>query len=63
MRANRSRAAARIFRLLAAAAILVLLRSSSPAQTKGQGLVAGGKAPDLIMLYTGDVIGHVDPCG
>jgi hypothetical protein len=26
-------------------------------------LVASGPAPDLILLYTGDVIGFLDPCG
>jgi len=26
-------------------------------------LVAPGDAPDLTLLYTGDVIGYVDPCG
>ena len=26
-------------------------------------LVAPGNAPDVTLLYTGDVIGYVDPCG
>ncbi len=26
-------------------------------------LVAAGNAPDLIFLYTGDVIGYIEPCG
>jgi hypothetical protein len=26
-------------------------------------LIASGEAPDLFLLYTGDVIGYVDPCG
>jgi hypothetical protein len=26
-------------------------------------LVASGAAPDLIFLYTGDVIGYLEPCG
>jgi hypothetical protein len=26
-------------------------------------LVAAGSAPDLILLYTGDVIGYLEPCG
>jgi hypothetical protein len=26
-------------------------------------LVAPGNPPDLTLLYTGDVIGYVDPCG
>jgi len=26
-------------------------------------LVAGGKAPELDLLYTGDVIGFIEPCG
>jgi hypothetical protein len=29
----------------------------------GGALVAPGSAPDLIFLYTGDVIGYLDPCG
>ncbi len=26
-------------------------------------LVAAGKAPELDILYTGDVIGFIEPCG
>jgi hypothetical protein len=26
-------------------------------------LVAAGKAPELDMLFTGDVIGYIEPCG
>jgi hypothetical protein len=26
-------------------------------------LVAPGKAPELDLLYTGDVLGYIDPCG
>ncbi len=26
-------------------------------------LVAAGKAPELELLYTGDVIGFIEPCG
>ena len=29
----------------------------------GGALVAPGPAPDLALLYTGDVIGYIDPCG
>lgn len=34
------------------------LRAQSP-----EALIAGGQAPDLILLYTGDVIGYLGPCG
>jgi len=26
-------------------------------------LIAPGKAPDVTLLFTGDVLGFVDPCG
>ena len=26
-------------------------------------LIAPGKAPDVLVLFTGDVLGFVDPCG
>jgi len=28
-----------------------------------QALIATGDSPDLFLLYTGDVIGYLDPCG
>ncbi len=29
----------------------------------GGALVAPGNAPDLVLLYTGDVLGFLEPCG
>ena len=26
-------------------------------------LIDGGESPDLFLMYTGDVIGYLDPCG
>jgi hypothetical protein len=26
-------------------------------------MIAPGKAADLVLLYTGDAIGYIDPCG
>ena len=39
--------------------------SGSWAQTADEagGLVKGGDPADLIMTFTGDVIGFIDPCG
>ncbi len=36
--------------------------SPDPA-TPRRSLIADGEAPDLFLLYTGDVIGYLDPCG
>jgi len=33
------------------------------AQTGGAGLIKAGETPGLFLLYSGDVIGYVDPCG
>jgi hypothetical protein len=41
----------------------VALYSAAPATGAAQGLIAGGRPPDLLLMYTGDVIGYVDPCG
>lgn len=60
--------------LLAAVAILSALYATavSGRQPTAQGrsilpptgaLVAPGEAPSLAILFTGDVIGYVDPCG
>ena len=29
----------------------------------GAGRVAPGRAPDLTILFTGDVVGYIEPCG
>ena len=31
--------------------------------TPRRSLIADGETPDLFLLYTGDVIGYLDPCG
>ena len=33
------------------------------AQSPKTGLIESGDAPTLMLLYTGDVIGHLGPCG
>ncbi len=44
-------------------------QSSTPAlegpdpSTPRRSLIAAGESPDLFLLYTGDVIGYLDPCG
>jgi hypothetical protein len=35
--------------------------SGTAAETVG--LVPDGMRPELFLIYTGDVIGHVEPCG
>ncbi len=40
----------------------VALHQAAPAP-EAKGLIAGGRPPDLLLMYTGDVIGYVDPCG
>jgi hypothetical protein len=49
--------------ILAMALLAVALHSPAAAQGGRAGLVAAGEPPDLMLLYTGDVIGYVDPCG
>lgn len=53
--------------LAAVAAGGVFAQGSQPvggSYTKPAGvLIAPGENPSLIVLYTGDVIGHVDACG
>jgi hypothetical protein len=52
-----------LFSLAALSLLLLFTHPPAPAQTKQKGLIAGGEAPDLILMYTGDVIGYIDPCG
>ncbi len=45
------------------AALLLLSTGTSSAQ-RGGGLIPRGSVdPDAALLYTGDVIGFIDPCG
>ena len=47
---------------LLAVALMAASVVPSMAQTRRE-LIASGDSPDLFLLYTGDVIGYVDPCG
>ena len=47
---------------LLAVALVAAIAAPSIAQTR-RALIASGDNPDLMLLYTGDVIGYVDPCG
>ena len=49
--------------LAAATLVGVGLQVATGPQAQSGGLVRGGAPPDMILLYTGDVIGYVDPCG
>jgi hypothetical protein len=48
-----------------AAAVWLIAAGHVPisAQDSAGALVAGGDPPDLFLLYTGDVIGYIEPCG
>ena len=49
--------------LLVAIGLATAVPVSGVAQDGRSGLVAGGDSPGLFLLYTGDVIGYIDPCG
>jgi len=34
-----------------------------PTAESRRALIDSGESPDLFLLYTGDVIGYLDPCG
>jgi len=56
------------FRVAVAAASLMLagmaLAESAPAPAPAQGaLIAPGRSPELEILFTGDVVGFLEPCG
>ena len=46
-----------------AAVLLGLATTGALAQTNAGGLVKGGESPDLHLIFTGDVIGYIEPCG
>jgi hypothetical protein len=48
---------------LAAGAVLLALSIPAIAQDSSSGLVAKGDPPAMFLLYTGDVIGYIEPCG
>ena len=52
-----------IRKLYKAMAGAVLLGLSLVPAISAQGLVEDGPAPGLFLIYTGDVIGYIDPCG
>jgi len=47
----------------AAALFAGLTFAPRPAQGADTSFFADGPSPDLFLLYTGDVIGYIDPCG
>ncbi len=60
--------------LLAVAALSLTLAQRKPQpsnpdpvgpdpSTPRRALIAAGETPDLFLIYTGDVIGYLDPCG
>ena len=54
----------RIMRTAVAVLTVALLATASAwAQTQAGGLVKPGKDPGLHLIYTGDVIGYLEPCG
>jgi len=56
----------RVPRVLVLLSLLVGLSSIATPAAAGDAtanLVSVGSTPDLILVYTGDVIGYVDPCG
>jgi len=51
-------------RRVAAALIVALCVSvGTSVRAQSEGLVEDGESPGLLLMYTGDVIGYIDPCG
>ena len=50
---------------IALVAALALVAGVAAAQVAGskRDLIASGDSPDLFIVYTGDVIGYIEPCG
>jgi hypothetical protein len=51
---------------ITAAAVLLVLASpvlAQQASAPAGGLIRPGEAPQLSLVYSGDVIGYLDPCG
>lgn len=59
-----ARALAGFLFVAAAAATLAQTAPAGESYKKPPGaLIAAGDAPEMILLYTGDVIGYIEPCG
>ena len=59
-----SLAAASLTLALSAGAQAPTVPPSAPATVAPQGgLVAPGRSPELEILFTGDVVGYLEPCG
>jgi len=43
--------------------VLTFLPMTAAQAPTGEGLVTGGSRPDVVVMYTGDVIGYLAPCG
>jgi hypothetical protein len=54
---------ARIIPIVAVGLLAIVLHKPAPAQGGRRAIVVDGETPDLMLLYTGDVIGYIDPCG
>ena len=51
-------------RIIATTALLLALPApAQQATTPTAGLIRPGDAPQLSLIYSGDVIGYLDPCG
>lgn len=48
---------------LLALALCCLHPAPAKAQGSSGGLIEAGPAPNLFLIYTGDVIGYLDACG
>ena len=38
-------------------------KTTQPKLAQGQPIILPGQAPDLLMFYTGEVVGYLSPCG
>ena len=43
--------------------VLAFLPTAAAQAPTGDGLVEVGSRPDVVLMYTGDVIGYLAPCG
>ena len=63
MRASKSPRPVHAVVMLMLGTAIVFLASSGVVGASNTLVRSGGPAPDLFLVYTGDVIGYVEPCG